>query len=78
METSGSLNQIVERSITMEEQKEVKGIFTFDQDSKRFHRFRIEGNGGIVGNLYVPKDCEGTPEKIVLNYQKKSTNTAQD
>ncbi|OPY78416.1 MAG: hypothetical protein A4E70_02385 [Syntrophus sp. PtaU1.Bin005] len=62
----------------MSEAKEVNGVFTFDQDSKRFHRFRIEGNGGIVGNLYVPKDCKGTPEKIVLNYQKKSTTTAKD
>lgn len=60
----------------MSEQKEVKGTFTFDQDSKRFHRFRIEGNDGIVGTLYVPKDCKGTPEKIVLDYQKKSTATA--
>jgi len=62
----------------MEEQKEIKGIFTFDQDSKRFHRFRIEGNDGIVGNLYVPKDCKATPEKIVFNYQEKSTTTTQD
>lgn len=54
----------------MSETKEVKGVFIFDQDSKRFHRFRIEGEDGIVGNLYVPKNCDGTPEKIVLDYKK--------
>ena len=55
----------------MSESKEVKEVFIFDQDSKRFHRFRIEGEDGIVGNLYVPKDCEGSPGRIVLNYKKK-------
>ena len=55
----------------MSESKEVKGVFIFDQDSKRFHRFRIEGDAGIVGTLYVPKDCKGSPEKIVLDYKKR-------
>ena len=54
----------------MAETTEAKGIFIFDQDSKRFHRFRIEGEDGIVGNLYVPKDCKGVPKKIVLDYKK--------
>ena len=54
----------------MTEKKEAKGVLIFDQDSKRFHRFRIEGEGGIVGNVYVTKDCDGTPEKIVLDYKK--------
>lgn len=55
----------------MSETKEVKGVFIFDQDSKRFHRFRIEGDDGIVGTIYVPKDCKGSPEKIVLYYKNR-------
>ena len=31
-----------------------EGVFVYDQDSKRFHRFRIEA-GSIVGTLYIPK-----------------------
>ncbi|OPY83437.1 MAG: hypothetical protein A4E70_00207 [Syntrophus sp. PtaU1.Bin005] len=62
----------------MSEQKEAKGNFIFDQDSKRFHRFRIEGDSGIVGTIYVPKDCGGIPGKITLDYQKKSTVNAED
>ena len=56
----------------MTEQKETKGTFKFDQDSKRFHRFRIEGDNGIVGNLYVPKESKGIPEKITLNFEKRN------
>jgi hypothetical protein len=53
----------------MTEKTEATGVFIFDQDSKRFHRFRIQADDGIIGTLYVPKDCEGTPRKIVLDYK---------
>jgi len=34
----------------------------YDRDSKRFHRFLIDANeGGIGGNIYVPKGKETTP-----------------
>ena len=53
----------------MSDSTEAKGSFIFDQDSKRFHRFRIEGDNGIVGNLYIPKDSKDIPEKITLDYK---------
>ena len=53
----------------MSEKKEANGSFTFDQDSKRFHRFKFEAVGGIVGNIYIPKDSNGIPEKITLDYK---------
>ena len=56
----------------MSESKEAKGSFTYDQDSKRFHRFKIKGDNGIVGNLYVPKDSHGIPEKITLDLKSKT------
>ena len=40
---------------SMSEEKEVKGKFRYEQDSKRFHRLKIETDAGIVGNVYVPK-----------------------
>ena len=30
------------------EKKEVKGKFRYEQDSKRYHRFQIEAEAGIV------------------------------
>jgi hypothetical protein len=52
----------------MGETNEVKGKFRYEQDSKRFHRFQIETDVGVVGTVYVPKDKGGIPDKIVLEY----------
>jgi hypothetical protein len=50
------------------EKKEVKGLFRYEQDSKRYHRFKIETDCGIVGTVYVPKTKEGMPKKLILEY----------
>ena len=42
----------------MNEKKEIKGKFRYEQDSKRFHRFQIETDAGIVGTVYVPKGID--------------------
>jgi len=55
----------------MTEKREITGKFIFDQDSKRYHRFKIEVETGIVGNIYVPKNAEVIPKKIVLEYSDK-------
>ena len=56
-----------------EDKKEITGQFRFDQDSKRFHRFQIETDVGVVGTLYIPKDLGGSklPKKITLEYASK-------
>ena len=46
--------------------QEVEGQFRFEQDSKRYHRFRIEAEEGIVGIVYVPKSATTMPLKIIL------------
>ncbi len=56
----------------MVEEKEVTGKFKYEQDSKRFHRFIIETDAGIVGTVYVPKDKESIPKKLVLEYAAKT------
>lgn len=56
----------------MSESKEVKGTFRYEQDNKRFHRFKIETDAGVVGTLYVPKDAEGIPGQIILKNAKSA------
>ncbi|WP_408997961.1 hypothetical protein ACJ77P_08205 [Syntrophus buswellii] len=53
-----------------EEQKEVKGTFKFDKDTKRFHRFQVEVEGGITGSVFIPKDAD-IPKVITMEYTKK-------
>jgi hypothetical protein len=57
----------------MSKENEITGKFRFDQDSKRFHRFQIETDVGIVGTVYVPKDKERMPKKITLEYANKDS-----
>jgi len=56
----------------MSKEKEVKGLFRYEQDSKRFHRFQIETDAGIVGTVYIPKDIDGMPKKLILEYASKA------
>jgi hypothetical protein len=53
-------------------EKEVNGKFRFDQDSKRFHRFKVETDEGITGSIYVPKKNDGIPKKLILTYADKT------
>jgi hypothetical protein len=53
----------------MSEQKEAKGTFKFDNDTKRFHRFQVEVDGGIIGSVFIPKGA-AIPARITLEYGK--------
>ncbi len=53
-------------------EKEIKGRFRYEQDSKRYHRFQIETEAGIVGTVYVPKETKAMPRKLILEYADKS------
>lgn len=48
--------------------KEVTGKFRYEKDSKRFHRFQVETDEGVVGTIYVPKNIKEMPKKLVLAY----------
>ena len=39
----------------MSDNKEVKGKFRYEQDSKRYHRFKIETEEESKGSVYIPK-----------------------
>jgi len=49
-----------------------EGIELHEQDSKRYHRFKIETEAGIVGTVYIPKEIEAMPKKLALEYADKS------
>jgi len=51
--------------------KEITGTFKYEQDSKRYHRFKIETDAGIVGTVYIPKESEGVPKRLILEYADK-------
>jgi hypothetical protein len=59
-----------QRRKPMSDEKEILGKFRYEQDSKRYHRFKIETDSGIVGTVYVPKDRQSMPEKLILEYAK--------
>ncbi len=57
----------------MTEEKEVRGKFRYEQDSKRYHRFKVETDVGVMGMIYVPKERQGAPmpKRLILEYADK-------
>jgi hypothetical protein len=43
---------------------------SYDQDSKRYHRYVIDEGQGIVGNIYVPKEKE-IPKELKITLRVK-------
>jgi len=52
----------------MTEKKEITA--SYDQDSKRYHRYVIDEGQGIVGNIYVPKGKE-IPKQVLIKLRVK-------
>ena len=44
---------------------EIQLTATFDQDSKRYHRFKIDEGQGVTGSIYIPKGKE-IPDKVTI------------
>ena len=61
----------------MEDKKQseqIKGLFKYDKDTFRFHRFDIVADGdGIKGTIYVSKDFKTMPKRIVLENARASS-----
>ncbi|MHC5074590.1 MAG: hypothetical protein ACYTFE_07175 [Planctomycetota bacterium] len=55
----------------MTEEKEITGKFKYERDSKRYHRFQIITDEGIVGTVYIPKNIETMPKRLLLDYAGK-------
>jgi len=45
-------------------------IASYDQDSKRYHRYVIDEGQGIVGNIYIPKDKD-IPKELKITLRVK-------
>jgi hypothetical protein len=48
--------------------KEIKGRFMYEQKNKQFNRFKVETDTGIVQTIYIPKDKQSMPKKLILEY----------
>ncbi len=52
-----------------EKKAPVKGIMTFNKDTKRFHAVNVSVPGtNINGTIYVPKDAE-FPSELILTFK---------
>jgi hypothetical protein len=47
---------------------------TYEKDTYRYHRYIIDEDQGIVGNIYIPKDGE-VPKELTIELRVKSANT---
>lgn len=54
-----------------------KLIATYDQDSKRYHRYLIDEGQKVVGNLYIPKESE-IPKELVIKLRLKDEGEKAD
>ncbi len=42
------------------------GTFTFERNTKTYHRFIVVTPSGVTGTLYLPKTLEPLPKRLVL------------
>lgn len=46
---------------------------TYDQDSKRYHRYLIDAGQEVVGNIYISKDVKAVPEELTIKLRVKDS-----
>ena len=52
--------------------EEAKLSFRYEQDSKRFHRYKlIDPDGYITGSIYFSKDMKELPKRLTLERMEK-------
>ena len=51
-------------------EKEITIRATYQQDSKRYHRFSIDVGQGVTGAIYVPKN-ETVPDTVTVRLKTK-------
>jgi hypothetical protein len=50
----------------------IKGSFIFERDTKRYHRFEVMTDEGVVtGTVYIRKNLEPIPVRLILDYRSK-------
>ena len=53
-----------------EEIMKIQITATYDQDSKRYHRFMIDEGQEITGTIYIPKDKE-VPDSVTISLKTR-------
>lgn len=53
--------------LIMTYEKETKGVFKYESETKKYQKFIFEAEEGIVGYIYSPKDIKRIPSRIVLD-----------
>ncbi|ACL05862.1 hypothetical protein Dalk_4179 [Desulfatibacillum aliphaticivorans] len=54
----------------METALQDKGTYTFERDTKNYHRFLIQTVSGATGTLYLPKSLDPLPKRLVLDMRE--------
>ncbi len=49
----------------------IEVVASYDQDSKRYHRYLIDKGQGIVGTLYIPKKENPICKEILVKLRVK-------
>lgn len=55
------------------EKVQIEVTCTYDQDTKRTHRYLIDGGQPITGVIYVPKTAK-PPDSVILKLQVKGAD----
>lgn len=57
-----------------ETEKTVEGKYEYEKDTFRYHRLRIVTDKGIAGNIYIPRDLDPFPTRLILEYARPESN----
>jgi hypothetical protein len=66
-----------QKGVKRMEKKELTLTATYDQDSKRFHRFLIDVGQVMTGTIYVPKN-EPVPDAVTIRLRTKAGSRADE
>ncbi len=53
-----------------QEKKEIRCSISYDKDTRRHHRYLVESVEGIVGSIYIPRDMDPIPNRIILEKRR--------
>ena len=52
--------------LIMLDNKEIKGVFTYSSETKKYFKFIFKTVEGVVGNVFIPKGVREIPSQIIL------------
>jgi hypothetical protein len=61
-----------------ETEKTVVGTYEYDKDTFRYHRLRIVTDKGIGGSIYIPRDLDPFPTRLILEYARPESNSEDE